>query len=172
MHGMLGFPAHLWIGVAIAFIAGIAILIIRIKVHHGTLLNELLRDIGIAFIVGGVVSLTYEYSTRSLEERSTLVDTINRAMLEFVPASVWDEVKDQIIRQHAVRRNVQIALRLSHVAPAVNGRPVAIPPGQAVLWMSYGYDLYGLAASESDVIGYICRIFVWRHSRSTGRYGS
>jgi hypothetical protein len=32
-----------------------------------------------------------------------------------------------------------------------NGQKVSLPKGQAVLWMSYGYDLYGMAAGESQI---------------------
>ncbi|MGA8806612.1 MAG: hypothetical protein WB973_01955 [Thermoanaerobaculia bacterium] len=147
----LDVPIQLWIGVAIAFAVGVAALILERRFKEGSLAAELSRDIGIAFIVAGIVSVGYEYSTRNLAERKTLLDTVNRAMLAFVPENVWDEVKDQIIRRNAVRRNVQMELRLSHEAPPVNGKKVALPPGQAVLWMSYGYDLYGLAAGESHI---------------------
>src|SRR5205085_1257272 len=108
-------------------------------------------DIGIAFLVAGIVSIGYEYSTRNLAEWKTWLDAINRAMLEWVPENVWNEVKAQIIHRNAVRHNVQIELRLTREAPAINGKRVPLPPGQAVLWMSYGYDLYGLAPGESHI---------------------
>ncbi len=147
----LDVPVQLWIGVFVAFVLGFLALVLERRLREGSLIRELSRDVGIAFFVAGIVSVGYEYSTRNLAERKTLLDTLNRAMLAFVPENVWDEVKDQIIRRNAVRHNVQIELRLTREAPAVNGKSVPLPPGQAVLWMSYGYDLYGLAAGESHI---------------------
>lgn len=147
----LQIPVQLWIGVAGALVVGVIALLVERRFQSGSLRAELSRDIGIAFIVAAIVSVGYEYSTRNLAERKTLLDGINRAMLAFVPENVWDEVKDQIVRRNAVRHNVEIAISLSRDAPAIDGKRIPLPPGQAVMWMSYGYDLYGLAAGESHI---------------------
>lgn len=147
-----GMPVHLIEGVVTALCVGVLLLIVSRKVFAPkSLLAEIGRDVGIAFIVAGIVSVAYEYSTRNLEERHTLLDTINAVMLASVPQSAWDEVEDQIIRRNAVRRNVEIRLKLLHDAPLVNGKKVIVPNGQAVLWMSYSYGLYALSPGETSL---------------------
>ena len=148
-----GVPAHVWWALGVAVVIGVLTLLLAYRVFkEDTLRRDLARDIGIAFIVAAVVSAIYEYSTRSIDKRHVLLDSINEAMSAFVPESAWSAVKDQVIRRNAARRNVDITLRVSRQAPAVNGKPApALAPGQAVLWVSYSYDLYGLADDASTI---------------------
>lgn len=135
------FPPSGWWALLGVFVLGtfILLLVYRCTYEH-TLTRDLFRDVGIAFIVAGLVSAIYEISTRSVAKHETVLASINSAMSEFVPDSVWNEVKQQVLYRRALRRNVQIELKIRHVAE--------LPPGRAVLWMSYSYDLEALAAAD------------------------
>jgi hypothetical protein len=139
----LGLPGHVWWALLVALALGITALFLARRFAKDTLPRELVRDVGVAFIVAVVVSAIYEYSTRSIEKRHVLLDSINQAMSSFVPESVWTAVKEQVIRRNAVRKNVDITIRV--------GRRPSLRPGQAVLWMSYAYDLYGLSDEWSTI---------------------
>jgi len=148
----LGLPGQVWLSVLIACVIGVLILLLAyfFKSKEWKFWGELTRDIGIAFVVAAVVSAVYEYSTRSIAEHETLLDTINRAMKAVVPGNVWDEVRTEILHRRALRRNVRIDMKITRDA-VVGGRRIQLPPDFAVLHMSYSYDLYGIAAGQSKV---------------------
>jgi hypothetical protein len=150
MHDFLNIPPELWIGVFAATVFGFALLIVHHWVRKG-IAGELTRDVGIAFLVSAIVSVGYEFSTRNLEERKTLLDGIDRAMAESLPDNAWKEVRQEILGRPVVRRNVQIEFSLSHEAPLPDGRHVPVRNGQAVLTMTYAYDLYSLMSSGTHI---------------------
>jgi hypothetical protein len=119
--------------------------------NSASVVKHLLRDIGIAFIVAVVVTVVYEYSTRHLDERITMLNVIDKAMAEFMPPSVWDEVKQEVLQRQRMRRNVDFEFKVLRDAKLSNGKYVTAPAGQVILWMKYGYDLYGMTASPIDV---------------------
>jgi hypothetical protein len=145
-------PAHTWIGIGGALVIGCLALGLSHRLGSSRpLVKDFVRDIGIAFVVAVVVSVVYEFSTRSIGERETVLETINKTMSAFVPGSVWTEVKEEILHRNAIRRNVQIDLEMSREALLSDGRRVSAPKGQAILWMSYSYDLYGMSDRESQI---------------------
>ncbi len=116
-----------------------------------SIVKHILRDIGIAFIVAVVVTVVYEYSTRHLDERITMLNVIDKAMAEFMPPSVWDEVKQEVLQRQRMRRNIDFEFKVLRDAKLSNGKYITAPAGQVILWMKYGYDLYGMTASPIDV---------------------
>jgi hypothetical protein len=146
---LVAWPSQLWVSVAIAAALGVGALVIAHRQKHA-FVREIVRDLGIAFIVAAVVSAVYEYSTRNIEKHESDTKMINRIMSFFAPDVVWAEVRDQILRRGALRRNVQIELAVSR-NKVLNGRTVNLPPGQAVMWMKYSYDLYNLTGVEALV---------------------
>lgn len=146
-----GLPSNVWLNVTVAVFIGIVALAISIFIKGKPFFSELIRDIGVAFVVAGVVSAVYEYSTRSIAEHETLLNTINRSMSAVVPDPVWKEVIDQVLHRNAIRRNVKIELRLSRDVVLGNGTKIRLPPNRAVLWMSLGYDLFSMASTGSRV---------------------
>lgn len=113
--------------------------------------KHLLRDIGIAFIVAVVVTVVYEYSTRHLDERITMLYVIDKAMAEFMPPSVWNEMKEEVLQRQRMRRNVDFEFKILRDAKLSNGKYISAPAGQVILWMKYSYDLYGMTANPIDV---------------------
>src|SRR5712692_8865971 len=109
-----------------------------------SLKRDLVRDLGIALLVAAIVSLVYEGSTRSIAQRETRVDTLNKAMSSFVPANVWQEVTSQVLHRDVLRRNAKIRAKIFRDAQLPDGRKISAPEGQAILKLEYSYDLYGL----------------------------
>src|SRR6266404_919101 len=145
-------PAHTWIGIGGAMVVGVLALVLSYRLgSQRRLVKDLIRDIGIAFIVAVIVSVVYEFSTRSIGEHDTILQVINSTMSSFVPPSVWGEVTNEIIQRKAIRRNVQIDLELTREVVLPNGQVVPAPKGQAVLWMPYSYDLYRMSDKESQI---------------------
>jgi hypothetical protein len=134
------FPSHLrWIAALVSAI-GILWLLLANRTKK-EILKDVLRDLGIACIVAVVVTAIYEYSTRDIEKRETVLSMIDTAMAEFLPKTAWDEVKQEILRRNRVRRNVDIEFKISRKARLSSGKYITAPPGQVILWMKYGYDL-------------------------------
>jgi hypothetical protein len=145
-------PAHTWIGIGGALVIGCLALGLSHQLKSDRpLVKEFVRDIGIAFVVAVVVSVVYEFSTRSIGDRETVLETINKTLSAFVPETVWSEVKDEILHRNAIRRNVELDLVISEEAVLSDGRRVSAPKGQAIMWMSYSYDLYGMSDRESQI---------------------
>jgi hypothetical protein len=141
------FTLHLKLVALVVLGIGIVVLLLARRAKEESLLQDLLRDIGIAFIVAVVVTVVYEHSTRSIEEREAYL----RGMTEFVPKSVWEDVKEEVLHRQRMRRNVEIEFKISRKARLSTGTYISAPPGQVILWMKYGYDLYAIgpgAASE------------------------
>src|ERR1044072_2824384 len=74
-----------FIGVS-ALVLGLIALFLAARAPE-SIVKHILRDIGIAFIVAVVVTVVYEYSTRHLEERITMVYVIDKTMAELMPPS-------------------------------------------------------------------------------------
>jgi len=118
------------------------ILAIRTQNKFG---KDFLRDIGIACIVAVLVTVIYESSTRSIERRETMLSGIDVAMAEFLPQRDWEEMKQEVLHRHRIRRNIDIEFKISRKARLSSGKYITAPPGQIILWMKYGYDLYAVA---------------------------
>ncbi|MDT4968838.1 MAG: hypothetical protein QOJ64_3575 [Acidobacteriota bacterium] len=130
---------------------GLTALYISQKSDEKSLKHHLWRDIGIAFLVAVIVSAIYETVTRNIAKHETTVDTLNKAMAAFVPGDVWTEVTEQVMKRNFLRRKIEIKMRLFREGELEGGQRVSLTQGRAVLWMSYGYDLYGLSAGSSTV---------------------
>ena len=105
---------------------------------------EVARDIGIAFVVAGVVSGVYEWTTRSIDENKKAVNLFNTINSYNVGEAVWTELRNEVFRAPLMRRNLQIRLKLTRNWPVGRGEIISLPTHQAVLWMEYSYDLYPL----------------------------
>src|ERR1043166_6510485 len=100
----LGIPGDVWKSSIGAFVIGILILLIPQAVEHIECLqqlvgerfhwNEIVRDIGIAFLVAGIVSFIYEWSTRVTAEHHKMKSVLQTVMSSFVPEDVWNEVNN------------------------------------------------------------------------------
>lgn len=111
--------------------------------------RNILKDIGMGFLVAGIVSAVYEWNTRSAAEREKGVEVVNNLMSSFTGQNVWEEIRDETIRVPKLRRNIKIRLHFLKDWTLPNGQKVLLPKYQTILWMEFGYDLY-LVASEGN----------------------
>lgn len=141
------FALHLQAIALLVMVIGLLALLLALgaKKQRKEFVGDLLRDVGIALVVAVVVTVIYEHSTRNLEERVTMLHTIDKTMAAVMPLSVWEEVKREVLLRHRIRRNVDIEFKILRNARLSNGKYITAPPGQVILWMKYGYDLYGMA---------------------------
>lgn len=140
-------PIDVWISIILALTFGsLIILLARWRYNHSKRLRwEVIRDIGIALIVAGVVSGVYEWSTRSVAENRKAVDLFNTINSYNVGEQVWAELKRVVFKAPFLRRNAKIKLSLSRKLTLANGQEVAIPATRGILRMEYVYDLYPLS---------------------------
>ncbi len=113
------------------------------------ILTEILRDIGIGFIVAAVVTVLYEANTRSVKEHSDMVTVLNAIMESGITRDVWGEVQSGIIARHQLRRGAKVDLQLLREVTLPDGRKITMPPHQLVMKMTYEYDLYALTGALS-----------------------
>ncbi len=143
-------PRHLFFIGVLVLAVGIVWLVLATRIENHSW-KEFVRDIGIACLVAVIVTWIYEAGTRSVERRETVLRGIDTAMAEFIGENGWTDVKQEVLRGHRIRRNVDIEFKISRKARLSNGKYITAPPGQVIVWMKYGYDLYAIdsaAASE------------------------
>lgn len=157
-------PRYIWIGSLIALLIGLILFLATTLKRTpwdstkkwssiwGFVSNirwkEILKDIGIGFIVAGVVSVTYEWNTRSMAEREKDLETINRLMSSIIGPNVWEEIRNETIKVPRVRRNLVINLHLQRDWTLPNGQKIDLPKCRAILFMEIGYDLYLVSSEE------------------------
>ena len=163
----LGIPGDVWKSSIIAFGVGVLILLIPHGVEYSECLKaflgeglhwkEIVRDIGIAFLVAGIVSFMYEWSTRVTAEHHKMTSVVQTVMSSFVPEDVWNEVNSEILHRMVARRNLDIQLTLYRSGKLPTGEPITLPSTQAVLSTKVSYELYGLVTGSyrSDVTHYL-----------------
>jgi hypothetical protein len=163
----LGIPGDVWKSSIVAFVVGILILLIPQGVEHIEWLqqlvgekfhwNEIVRDIGIAFLVAGIVSFIYEWSTRVTAEHHKMISIVQTVMSSFVPEDVWNEVNSEILHRMVARRNLDVKLTLYRSGQLPSGESITLAPTQAVLRTKVSYDLYGLVTGScsADVTHYL-----------------
>lgn len=131
----------LFLLLALLFVVGITLLVVASyeEAHHLT--HDLFRDIGIAFLVSGLVTGAYEAYARTrfdLGKISALLETVYGSG---VPPAVWESIKDNLLRRELIRRNVIVHLRVSRSASDHN---------TLVLEVDLAYDLQSLLSKDRD----------------------
>jgi len=138
-------PRHLKVIGLIVFLFGLVVVLLARLFKEYELLKDLLRDIGIACVVAVVVTVIYEASTRSIERRESMLHGIDVSMAESLGEKGWQDVRQEVLLRHRIRRNVDIEFKLLRKARLSTGKYIIAPTGQVILWMKYGYDLYAIA---------------------------
>jgi len=114
------------------------------QVHDYSIWREILRDIGIAFLVAAVVTVIFELHARSRSDLETITGVLNMTMGDVVRPDIWREVKAQVIQSRMVREKMEVRI--------ISVEPVGGPFGPAILTMDTEYDLQGLHyKKEADV---------------------
>lgn len=107
------------------------------------LVYDIARDIGIAFLVALVVTISYEVYARGRYERKKFIGTLQVIMNEIVHPGVWEEVRNQIIERSMIRENSQIKLKLEELA--------GLKDGQMVLCLEHEYVVRSLRSKPVPV---------------------
>jgi hypothetical protein len=105
----------LWKSLAICFGGALACFLLKypLREHGWQVSTEIATEVGIAFLVAGVLTLTLEYNAKRLLHREVkrFLDSVAKdvytALLErVVPEEIFDELND-ILRTDVVRRNCE-----------------------------------------------------------------
>lgn len=134
-------PFVLWLTAGIGVVGLVLIVFAAARLPAESIRRDIVRDLGIAFLVAAIVSVAYELNTRSLLDVERLEGVLQTVLASNVPPKVWHQVNDEILQRHVIRRNVQFRL-------AVRSDPT-LSPGQRVLKVAIEYDLHGLSSSNS-----------------------
>jgi hypothetical protein len=136
----------IWFLTIIALIVGSLLILwassIRKSDPH-SLRGEILRDVGIAFIVAIIVTGIYELHMRTILETEKMEDVLSTVMKYNVPKSVWDEVNKNVLKSDAIRRNVKIDFEIKP--------DQSLQPGLALLFITYNYDIYRLKSNSAEI---------------------
>ncbi|MEA2600880.1 MAG: hypothetical protein QOF89_1872 [Acidobacteriota bacterium] len=131
------------------FLSGVAVLISIPFLLSASMLSEhniwhdVIRDVGIAFLVAAIVAAIYELHVRSRFDVETMTGVLDATIGDIIRPDIWEEVKREVIERGMIRQNVSIHLRV---------KPLGGLPGPVALWMKFEYDLCGLHARSEDVI--------------------
>lgn len=115
-------------------------------------LIDILRDVGIAFVVAIVVTIVYEVSTRGIFEGAKMQQVLKTVLSYDVPNSIWNELNDNVLHRPVIRRNASVAFRVE--------KDTNFYGTLARLRMDYGYSLYSFGAGSiapvrHDVVGHM-----------------
>jgi hypothetical protein len=168
----LGIPGKVWRTSLIVFSMGLVIVIFSHTIFSPEDLEigkeafpwkDIVRDIGIAFLVAGTVYIIYEWNTKSGEEREIMKSLLQTVMRSIVPGDLWNEVNTEILHRMVVRCNMQIDLELYDNGSMVENEKISLPSTQKILRTKASYDLYSLLKGH-------CRMdvahFLDQHMRS------
>jgi len=151
---LFGVPKDVWRAAIVGIVIGILILLSPnlLKLWHWFKevtenyhrWEEIVRDIGIAFIVAGIVSFMYEWSTRTTAEHQKIEEVLGLVMATQITKEVWDEVNREVLHRLVLRRNLKFSMRLFPDGKFSGEEDITLPINQAVLWTDSSYELYGL----------------------------
>ncbi len=128
--------------VVLLFFIGVALLVFASYNREHHLTHDVIRDLGIAFIISALVTIAYEIYARSrfdLAKIETLLDTVYGSG---VPAEIWDSIKEKLLSRRVLRRNCVLHVRVLH-DPSINR-------GDVVLELDFAYDLISLLPKEQN----------------------
>lgn len=127
-------------------VALVALGVILLHVAHSTIaahewFHHLVRDVGIALIVSGTVSLLYESYFRSIIDVKKIGSVVNAVYSSYVPENVWGNIRDTLTKRDVIRNDTQIRLKVRRAAT----------DGWLTLEIEQTYKLVGLYHKEREV---------------------
>ena len=102
----------IWILTVVVGILGIGGIILASKVDEARIWHHLLRDLGIAFVVAAVVSVTYEFLTRTTLDHAKIEGVLRTVLASNIPNDAWEQVNTEMLQKSVIRRDFEIRLRL------------------------------------------------------------
>jgi hypothetical protein len=104
---------------------------------------DLLRDLGMAFIISTVVALLIEFYRFAHHWFGAMWEMLDLLMSEEITSAVWLELKDLIKGKKVIRKGVHIRLALT------TGH--GLPEHLRELSVEYGYSLHGLGKKRTRI---------------------
>ena len=138
----------------VIIIVGFGIVFISAFIHHnpdGFPWKDLVRDIGIALMVAGIISIAYEWNTRETESKLEMKSVLDRVLAAFIPDTLWNEVQSEIFTRKAFRTDMNLQIELYSDSIEMGGNIFVIPHGQRVLKSVLSYKLKGMSSSKHHV---------------------
>lgn len=100
-------------------------------------------DLGMAVIVGAVVTLLYEANARAEFTGQTIAHVLKTVMGDLFATDLWEELRRQLLERRAIRRQFSVRFSLS--------RPDGLQAPRAILAMTTSYRLYALNPARTLV---------------------
>src|SRR5437868_1385177 len=93
---------HFRIWTFVVFVAGIGLIAFQSSMP-AEVLKEVSRDLGIAFVTAGAVTLIYERYARERAAAESVDDVLAKIIGDVVDERLWRELRDQILSKDAIR---------------------------------------------------------------------
>lgn len=126
--------------VIVLSIVGVILLVVAYNNSEHKMTHDIVRDIGIAFLISALVTIAYETYARTrfdLEKIESLLDTVYGSG---VPAAVWESIKETLLKRELIRRNTAVHMRVR--------RDAAYGEDNLVLEIDLAYDLANLLSKS------------------------
>jgi hypothetical protein len=143
-------PLLLQVSLLLVFLAGILLLIVSSEAlaetqwHVAKLLREVLRDLGVAFIVSCIVAGLFEIYRSQSHTFDGMKAVIDATLGEQISPEVWIELKDLIAAKECIRRRARIRLEFVKCDKLL--------PHQRILNVEYEYELHALTSKSTKVV--------------------
>lgn len=134
---------RLWVRTVLVFLLGLACLFLYDLENIGDTWRHVLRDLGIALLIGALVTFIYERYARERAAAETIEQVLERVIGDLIDTQTWREIREQILEKRAIRKGTQIRLRLSLLEGSTS-------PHVCKLWMETTYELSSLRSHEHD----------------------
>lgn len=125
-----------WVLSTLAAVGGLLALAMSHGLGHPM---DLARDLGIALLIGAVVTLLYEFQARGLADSDTISNTLEKAFGYIVDDAVWNDTRTQVFDREVLRKDALIHLHLSEQKLR--------HPRYRALRVNFSYKLFGLRSS-------------------------
>jgi hypothetical protein len=134
---IMGIDAIWFLTAVLIFVGLVTLVVVALFVRKGTLRKDSLKydiakDLGIALLTAAIVTLVYD----SVLDFRKLSDLFNIAFGSDVGEAVVDTVRPTVFQRELIRENADFIVRIY--------RDDALAPGQAIIKVDIGYDVYSL----------------------------
>jgi uncharacterized membrane protein (DUF485 family) len=135
-----------FLGYIIAIVGAVVFLTAAWFAEGHSFWRDILRDVGIAFLVAIIVSAIYEVFARSHYDEKVREGKVHAVLEEIVHKDIWGEVRRQVIEKDMIREKAKIKMKLQR-KPDLFGENSS----QVLLWVDFSYELNGLRSKTRRV---------------------
>lgn len=148
-------PIKVWKSFFFATLIGVSILTFIhlhiVEIYLSQSLQEIFRDIGISFIVAGLISLIYEWSTRTAEKLGEMRTIVETFLKTFIPDKIWKEIENEVLLRKVFRSNLKMEIEIFESEIKIGQDNISIPTGKAVIKTKVNYDLYSVSSFDDKI---------------------